>query len=857
MKKGKSLKRFALSLTSAVLVMAFATIAGSALSGSDGAMPQTAENQDGDNEAATIFMLGDRSKAAFWADADDDGATRFKATGGTVNVATKLGNDYLRWTYTKTSAAGVELKPSDNIYTGTNTRAYVLEVSVKKGEDFDGMSASGRLNILTATLGGSKTTFFTADKDGVVYFGGRRVALLSDSAWTRLAIAVNPVSGQTAVYVDGVETDCVGSVSKSALLSGVLVVSTDNCKADVCFDNVGMYFSDKPFVLTGKVSITEESTTVNASSQSVHRPIPTEFSTGNGYDDLIYYDEVEVKSVDEFLADYAGTVVYSIASKQVSTSAWTAATLDGAKQDDLIYVSFKMTKGKATLTVGSVQQVCETSDASKDFGVVLSCPSDSAKVKLVASGSAVTVSDFKIVNYGSGLSADDVVVACSGVDTLNEDAAWRKEAWNDIQKYRKDDFTVKIVDENGNAVTGAQISMDMFESEFQWGSTNGLGKNRLQNSEGEPWRINIDTTVSMFNTNVSSGFHVANSPTVDTLIQKAQSRQNAFEGEGMRYLKGHSVLNAYALAQLTKAGYLKGDVSLLDAMKQRIRDVFDTCNKTTGIFCNEWDFFNEVEITGSDVKPSILGGPLTADHFRESLAEARKYGTWQITGKLYYNAAYQGDSDEGSSNNAKIIQLLDWFKKEGIEFDGYGMEQHLNGIWDMNDLAASIDEFIAHADGKEIKVTEFDLGGQNITEAQKASFMRDYILLIYSRPEMVGLVTWTPVCYGSNVTAQRSLLYDVELPKGVQTIADMTEEQWEEYAWRAMLGADQWSDVIYNKLWTRESGTTDANGKMTVNGFFGCYDVTVKVGDKQYTASVDFLENGVREYVITIPAQSN
>ena len=59
--------------------------------------------------------------------------------------------------------------------------------------------------------------------------------------------------------------------------------------------------------------------------------------------------------------------------------------------------------------------------------------------------------------------------------------------------------------------------------------------------------------------------------------------------------------------------------------------------------------------------------------------------------------------------------------------------------------------------------------------------------------------------------------------------------------WNLKPAGEQYIDLVYNKWWTRDAkASTDVEGKATINGFYGDYDVTVKVGDKVKTEMVAF-----------------
>ena len=61
-----------------------------------------------------------------------------------------------------------------------------------------------------------------------------------------------------------------------------------------------------------------------------------------------------------------------------------------------------------------------------------------------------------------------------------------------------------------------------------------------------------------------------------------------------------------------------------------------------------------------------------------------------------------------------------------------------------------------------------------------------------------------------------------------------------------------WQDLVYNKWWTRESGKTSSDGKYSVSGFYGDYDVTASANGKTKTVSASFHKGQDNTITITL-----
>ena len=70
--------------------------------------------------------------------------------------------------------------------------------------------------------------------------------------------------------------------------------------------------------------------------------------------------------------------------------------------------------------------------------------------------------------------------------------------------------------------------------------------------------------------------------------------------------------------------------------------------------------------------------------------------------------------------------------------------------------------------------------------------------------------------------------------------------------WNAKPALTSWQDLIYNKWWTNESGTTNANGEFALRGFYGDYDITASANGKTKTVSASCHKGSDNTIVITL-----
>ena len=165
-----------------------------------------------------------------------------------------------------------------------------------------------------------------------------------------------------------------------------------------------------------------------------------------------------------------------------------------------------------------------------------------------------------------------------------------------------------------------------------------------------------------------------------------------------------------------------------------------------------------------------------------------------------------------------IRKLLD----VGVPIEGIGVQGHLHGdSFDAAALQNALDELAKF--NLPIRVTEFNFPGQrskyynNRTaqltpeeEQAKAQALRDYYRICFAHPAVTGIMMWG-FWEGANWIPQSSLY---------------------RRDWTATPAAAAYRDLVFNKWWTRWSGTADGSGTVTVPAFYGRHRVNANGREK-------------------------
>ena len=162
-----------------------------------------------------------------------------------------------------------------------------------------------------------------------------------------------------------------------------------------------------------------------------------------------------------------------------------------------------------------------------------------------------------------------------------------------------------------------------------------------------------------------------------------------------------------------------------------------------------------------------------------------------------------------------FIERVEDLVEMGTDFDGIGLQSHYEES-ELFKMPTEIIDLYEELDkyGKRLKVTEYSysVADQNL----QANYTRDILIASFAEEDMDGFLFWG-FWDGKNYAAY-SPFYSVD--------------------WELKPAGQQYIDLVYNKWWTQDAkATTDSFGKATIRGFYGDYDVTVTVSGVTKTVS--------------------
>ncbi|MBE7053065.1 MAG: hypothetical protein E7391_02180 [Ruminococcaceae bacterium] len=432
----------------------------------------------------------------------------------------------------------------------------------------------------------------------------------------------------------------------------------------------------------------------------------------------------------------------------------------------------------------------------------------------------IDVGGYELVNFGQAYTIDDMPTSMFYAG-MEEDAQWRRDALDRIEKVRKGDITITVKDANGNVIPDADIKLDMYETEFEWGTA--IGGSVIKNDEnGDKYRQNLS---KYFNGAVMESGHKWNYYENDP--ENANFNLDWAIRNGLTHFRSHTLVwdcspgsSSSTVSHTPPDVYEYRDSGQIDKLKNRIKThIYEQAGDFAGR-AQEFDVINEM--TRND---TWIMQTLGIEGVKEIFAWARESAP---TADLYFNET--NDLSEGTRAHNILVDILDKAVEAGVDFDGIGIQGHQGNPKDPTIFLNTLNFFGERYPDKKLKVTEFDvlLAGGKLDPDYQGNFVRDILIAMYSCEHLDGVYNWGMWDYNGS----GRLLFDKN--------------------WSLRPAGKVFEDLVYNKWWTREEGKTDANGVFSTRGYFGDYDIVVTANGKTKSVTAKLYKDSDKNIVITM-----
>ena len=426
----------------------------------------------------------------------------------------------------------------------------------------------------------------------------------------------------------------------------------------------------------------------------------------------------------------------------------------------------------------------------------------------------IEIANLRLENYGAAaLESFDQTIDYFGGKTNDE--SWRAPALKRIERIRKGDFTIRVVDAQGKAVAGAKVSVEQQKHAFKWGTAVPVSKVLDdKNPSSELYRANLKR---LFNTVVfESDLKWPQSQTPADL-ERITRAVNWLHGNGINNIRGHNVV--WGSDKFLPQGMLELPADELKRrVEERARNIVEFGRGKVYV----WDVVNEAATN------TALWEKISWDEFGKVYKIARAYDP-EV--KLAYNDYnILNEAPDGGKQRAKVFERIKTLQAQGAPLDIIGLQSHFNlPLTPMKRVLEILDETAKF--GPKLEITEFDIALQD--DKMNGQYTRDFLIATFSHPSVDAFVMWG-FWQGAHWRAAEG---------GAMFNRD----------WTPRLAATAYEDLLFKQWWTKLNGQSDKTGKFANRAFYGTHRITIEKNGRRATQTVELVSGGIREFIVKLP----
>ncbi len=399
---------------------------------------------------------------------------------------------------------------------------------------------------------------------------------------------------------------------------------------------------------------------------------------------------------------------------------------------------------------------------------------------------SIEVADLRVVSFGKRIKPDALPRTLVTYKGREPDAPWRKAAEERIDKLRKGDLTIRVLDASGKPRSNVDVQVKMTRHAFGFGTCIAVEAISSKGPDADRYRAEL---AKLFNTIVFENSLKA--PRIHDGSLAQVDRDLDWLAERRLSARGHVLV----WPAFRWNGHLRPLQDDPEALRAAIRKhITDTVTHTKGRLV-DWDVLNEPYSNTEFMK--ILGDAEMVEWFK--LARAADPDV-----KLYIND--YGVLEGGPRRNNHLehyYRTVQYLADNDAPFEGIGFQGHFSAVLiPPEDLLEVLERFSVF--GKRFKVTELDINLNN-DEKLRADYMRDFLTVCFSHERMDGILHWG--FWSQRHWLPNAALFDKD--------------------WNLRPHGKAYVDLVYRTWWTDTSAKTNANGEAVVRGFLGDYQITV------------------------------
>lgn len=423
----------------------------------------------------------------------------------------------------------------------------------------------------------------------------------------------------------------------------------------------------------------------------------------------------------------------------------------------------------------------------------------------------IEVAAVGLTNFGTTLTLDDLPSTWVRYDGWETNAPWRVAAAKRIEKIRKGDLNVQVVDANSRPVADAKVSARMLRHEFAFGSA--IQARRIARPAGADDERYRQTIEQYFNKVVFEN---------DLKWPRWQTNQadwmthrtNIFAA--IQWLEDHDIAIRGHVMIWPSWENTPPLLRRFESQPEQLRAVIDAhiADQTTALKGRlaEWDVINESYAHNDIIK--LLGREEMARWFK--LARA---GDPDV--KLFYNDYIMFAGSGAGSPSQYFFDTIKFLQRQGAPIGGIGEQGHFGGSPPSPaKVLATFDRFAKL--GLPIQISEFDIDTSD--EELKLRYTRDFMTACFSHPAVNGVMMWG--FWEGAHWRPRAALWNKD--------------------WSIRPHGQVWLDLVTKEWWTNADGQTDKRGRFATRGFCGDYEVRIEHNGKVATQELKLGNSGTR-----------
>lgn len=399
----------------------------------------------------------------------------------------------------------------------------------------------------------------------------------------------------------------------------------------------------------------------------------------------------------------------------------------------------------------------------------------------------IEIADVQFLNYKNTKTVDDFPKMAITYTGMDPDAAWRTDAAERIEKFRKGNVNIKLVDSNNNPVSNTNVTLEMKKHKFGFGTAiDGnfyLSNATYQNTIHELFNEVVFENDLKWRPWVSKPNHNYVLQAIDKLhAQNIDVRGHCLIWPGWSFLP--SFMELY-----------KNNPTRL---KSECIDHIDAAVNLTKGKLIDWDVMNE-PYTNHDIQ-DVCGDEVMADWFKRAKEidpDVKRYIN-------DYSILSNGGTDVNHQNH--YFETIEYIDEKGGEIDGIGMQGHFaEFVTGIPKIIEILDRFATF--NKEIKITEFDMNTTD--DSLKVNYTRDFFTVLFSYPHVKSILSWG--FWAGRHWRPEAAMYNLD--------------------WSIRLQGEMYKSLVLDEWWTKEqTETSNVNGTSDFGScFLGTYNVVVQV----------------------------